>query len=71
MNNHQYKDAFLRSKVTECLHDAASQVHQGTPETAIWQLSRALAYARQLPDNTKYRALRMHIMQAKTALEKR
>jgi len=64
MTNRQYKDAFLRSKITECLSIAKARVGLDNT-TALEHLSRALAFARQLPPTTpKNRAIRAHIATA-------
>jgi hypothetical protein len=70
MTNNQYKNAFLRSKVNECLHQAAFyikgdwQLPELAKATAIEHLNRGLAFARQLPDIPKNRAIRAHIVTA-------
>lgn len=75
MNNHQYKNVFLRSEVTTALREATTFVRsfkagdQSAKPEALRCLNRALAFARQLSDTQSNMATRAHIVSALSWLE--
>lgn len=78
MNNRQFKDAFLRSKVSECLTNARLCILSRVPasnfssiedaKAAQRQATRALAFARQLSPTQTNRAVRAHLVQVLEAI---
>lgn len=67
------KVVYLQSKVRECCSNARRAIivygQDGGWLIAAQQLEHALAYARQMPDNSKWRAQRAYLAQALETLK--